>query len=87
MDIKGGACGMNKKFAPTLITIIAVILCLAFSGSIAVAMIMTRLNILMLFGIIFSLGVLGVIVALIINLVRRYREINKEDEEDDLSQY
>lgn len=78
---------MNKKFAPTLITIIACIICLAFFGPIAVMSILTGELIVIIFGLIFGICVIGVVTALIINLVRRYQEINKEDKDNDLSQY
>lgn len=77
---------MNKKIAPTFITIILCIGVALVWGSVSIMTILSGNMLAGIIGLIFGICAFAVIIAFIVNLVKRYREIDKE-EDDDLSKY
>lgn len=76
-----------KKVAPIIIVlIISNILLFYLLSIIIVAVLANNIFLSVILGC-FALAILGLIVAFIITLRSRLKEIDKEDEEDDLSKY
>ncbi|PKM49794.1 MAG: hypothetical protein CVV02_14390 [Firmicutes bacterium HGW-Firmicutes-7] len=76
-----------KKFAPIIIVLIISNLLLLYLCSVIVLAIIGHNTILSIILGFVAICIISVIVAFIVTLRTRLKEIDKEDEEDDLSKY
>jgi predicted RND superfamily exporter protein len=77
---------MKKKFAPIFITLLICCFNIFILFIISYNLLRTKILGLIIIGLIYAIVITWVIIALIINLIKRLREI-KEADEDDLSKY
>ena len=75
---------MDKRFGPTLVLVLVILFILIYAGSLVTVFIKEDLGIL--WTLILLIVPLAVIIALISVYIERLREID-EDEKDDLNQY
>ncbi|MCT4545301.1 MAG: hypothetical protein N4A63_17345 [Vallitalea sp.] len=77
---------MNKKFAPIFITVLICLFELLVLYTVSYNTIKSGVLMVQIIGVIFAIGMLFVIIALIVNLLHRLKEL-KEEDQDDLSKY
>ncbi|MCT4688163.1 hypothetical protein [Vallitalea sp.] len=77
---------MSKKFAPIFITVLLCLINALMLYGFSFKAIISDVLIVKIIGVIFAIGIIWVIIALIVNLIRRLDEL-KEENEDDLSKY
>ncbi|WP_273323574.1 hypothetical protein [Vallitalea guaymasensis] len=77
---------MSKKFAPIFITVLLCLINVLMLYGFSFNAIISGILVVQIIGVIFAIGIIWVIIALIVNLIRRLDEL-KEENEDDLSKY
>jgi len=76
---------MDKRFGPTLVLILVIFFILVYAGSLATVFIKEGLGVF--WTLILLIVPLVIIIALISVYIERLKEIEKEEEDNDLNQY